>query len=565
MPTPGEGGRRGAWLRTAVGLLLMLGSTGILLWQRPEAAASLVVAAVGIGAWLAMGLNRRRGTGGPVTHRHPLEVITAAGKGENPALSLALAAGGSVVLALAIHAPWMALLPVLLLVILFAVDHLLRKGRAFASPTRRAWSLFALILLAAAVGVLALVPWLEFGGGALLAAGFGGALVLRRPWGSGDVSLLERGYSGFITLGHVLFAGMGWIGVLAVLSALALLSAQAIPPFVRFALVFILFLLALRAGLACRRLVEAGGRAYRFQALGVLVIPLGVLLVFMLFDFGLGLVFFVPMFLTVLLAARIDRLPRILVLGSVAVALTISVFAWSVLNPSVSGLRGAPDIPTFSAEFEGVGNVFSDVLRKAGVSGPVTRASIRSIAASHPELLEEALAYAGPSEALFAAAPSRDQVWGGRAYAASDLTGTGFAGTALLGRGVPTAVSFAENTYSVYILSEHGALGGIAVLLLYLALLVVVGVWVFRVHTSVQDTEAGLAVLAMTVGGVLWLILPAVYVAASNLALVPLTGQNMPFLGLNSWADVVLVSGLATGIVFGLAALGEPERKGGES
>jgi hypothetical protein len=31
----------------------------------------------------------------------------------------------------------------------------------------------------------------------------------------------------------------------------------------------------------------------------------------------------------------------------------------------------------------------------------------------------------------------------------------------------------------------------------------------------------------------------------------------MPFLGLNSWADVVLVSGLSTGMVFSLAALGE--------
>jgi hypothetical protein len=36
----------------------------------------------------------------------------------------------------------------------------------------------------------------------------------------------------------------------------------------------------------------------------------------------------------------------------------------------------------------------------------------------------------------------------------------------------------------------------------------------------------------------------------------------MPFLGLNSWADVVLVSGLATGIVFSLAALNEPEEQG---
>ena len=87
----------------------------------------------------------------------------------------------------------------------------------------------------------------------------------------------------------------------------------------------------------------------------------------------------------------------------------------------------------------------------------------------------------------------------------------------------------------------------------------------YTVVLIITDNEDKKAVLAMTVGGVLWLVLPAVYVAASNLALVPLTGQNMPFLGLNSWADVILVSGLATGIVFGLAALDERPDQGGEA
>jgi hypothetical protein len=388
------------------------------------------------------------------------------------------------------------------------------------------------------------------------------AVVLGRKRGKDKASLLTQGYDGFLAVGEAVFSGIGWVGVLLVLGILAFLSAQAIPPFVRFALVFMLFLLAIRAGLACNKVLERGERRGSIEALGLLVIPLGVLLVFMLFDFGLGLVFFFPMFLTVLLSARIDRLPGVLMGGSVAVVALISILAWSVLNPSVAALRGSTDVPTFSEEFQGVGNGLADLMRKAGMSGPVTRASIRSIAASEPELLEEALAFAGPSEALFAASPSRDQVWGGRAYAASGLTGTGFAGTAVLGRGVPTAVSYAENSYSVYVLSEHGALGGIGILLAYLALLVVVGVWIYRVHETIQETRLGLAVLAMTVGGVLWLVLPAVYVAASNLALVPLTGQNMPFLGLNSWADVVLVSGLATGIVFGLAALDEPMVEG---
>lgn len=555
--------RRNAGFRTALGLLLLLSSMGLLFWQRPEAAGSVLVATAGIGAWLAMGISRRHGHTS-ILNRYPLGVITAEGDREEPSLALALAAGGSVVLALAIHAPWMALIPVLLLLFLFAADQLLVRFDPDAPPVRRAWALLAVLFTLGEVSVVALFPWPQLGTALLLSAGVGTAVFLGRPLGEAETPLIGEAYRGFLAVRDAVLSGVGWVGVLLVLGVLAFLSAQWIPPFVRFALVFMLFLLAIRAGLACNRVLERGGRRGQIEALGLLVVPLGVLLVFMLFDFGLGLVFFVPMFLTVLLSARLDRLPAILLGGSAAVVAVIALLAWSVLYPSVTALRNSPDLPTFSAEFEGVGNGLTDLLRRVGVSGPVTRASIRSIAASDPELLEEALAFAGPSEALFAAAPSRDQVWGGRAYASSELTGTGFAGTTILGRGVPTAVSYAENTFSVYVLSEHGALGGIGVLLAYMALLVVVGVWIYRVHGTIQDTRLGLAVLAMTVGGVLWLTLPALYVAASNLALVPLTGQNMPFLGLNSWADVVLVSGLATGIVFGLAALDEPPHGGVE-
>jgi hypothetical protein len=556
--------RRNARFRTSLGVVLMISSLGLLLWQRPDAAPSLLVAGTGIGAWLAMGLSRRHGHAS-ILNRYPLGAITAEGNREDPSLALALAAGGSVVLALAIHAPWMALVPVLLLLLLFVLNHLMVRFDAEAPAMRRAWALLAVLFALAEVAVAAFLPWPRLGMGGLLLVGLAAVFVLRRPTGEEKVPLLTQAYQGFLAVGQAVFSGVGWVGVLLILCALAFLSAQAIPPFVRFALVFMLFLLAIRAGLACHRVLDKGTRRGEIEALGVLVIPLGVLLVFMLFDFGLGLVFFVPMFLTVLLSARIDRLPGILLAGSAGVVAIIMVLAWSVLRPPVTALRSSRDIPTFSAEFEGVGNGLTDLLRKVGVSGPVTRASVRSIAASDPDLLEEALAFAGPSEALFAAAPSRDQVWGGRAYAATGLTGTGFAGTAILGRGVPTAVSYAENTFSVYVLSEHGALGGLGVLLAYLALLVVAGVWIYRVHGTIQETRLGLAVLAMTVGGVLWLTLPAIYVAASNLALVPLTGQNMPFLGLNSWADVVLVSGLATGIVFGLTALDEPQAEGRES
>jgi hypothetical protein len=381
------------------------------------------------------------------------------------------------------------------------------------------------------------------------------AVWLRRPGGATNERRIVAAVRAFDDLRTAVLSGVGWIGVLLVLGGLVFLSTQAIPPFVRFALVFTLFLLAIRAGLACNRVLSEGTRWGRVEALALLGIPVGVLLVFMLFDFGLGLVFFVPMFLTVLLSARVDRLPSTLTLAAVGVVALIGIVAGSVLRPSLDGVRAASDPTSFDQEFQTVGNPLVDALRTAGLSGPITRATVRSIAASEPALLEDALALAGPSDALMAAAPSLEQVWGGRAYAASGWTGTGFAGTTLLGRGIPTAVSYAENTFSVFVLSEHGAVGGLAVLLAYLSLLGVVGVWIVRVHGSVQDTPLGLAVVALTVGGVLWLTLPAAYVAASNLGVVPLTGQNMPFLGLNAWADVVLVCGLATGVLSGLAAL----------
>ena len=557
--------RKRARLRTLAGLVVFLGSLGVVLWQRPESAAGLVVALVGLGAWLAMGI-ARPGSATSLSGA-PMDVVTDHAGADRASASFAVAAGAAAVLVLAIHAPELALAPVLVLLALFAVNLVTGWTGWAGNAARRGWVLFAAALILISVGAYAFSPWPQWTLVGLGAVAAGLAVWLAGGGTGGTERRIVVRYRELTDFGRGIFSGVGWIGVLSVLGVLVFLDTQEIPPFVRFALVFMLFLLAIRAGLACHRALQGGtapgGRMKaRIEALGLLVIPLGVLLVFMLFDFGLGLVFFVPMFVTVLLAARIDRLPASLALGSLALVAGVGAVAWSVLEPSVADLRAAPDIPSFSREYQDVGNPLVDALRAAGLSGPITRATVRSMAASDPGLLEEALAFAGPSEALFAAAPSREQVWGGRAYAASGWTGTGFAGTTLLGRGVPTAVSYAENTFSVYVLSEHGALGGLAVLATYLALLAVVGVWVFRVRATVQDTAAGRAVLAMTVGGVLWLTIPAAYVAASNLGLVPLTGQNMPFLGLNSWADVVLVSGLATGIVLALATLDTPVVEG---
>ena len=71
---------------------------------------------------------------------------------KNPTLSLALAAGGSIVLALAIHAPWMALIPVLFLLFLFLANRVLGRWKAFGSPARRGWALLILVLVVVETG-----------------------------------------------------------------------------------------------------------------------------------------------------------------------------------------------------------------------------------------------------------------------------------------------------------------------------------------------------------------------------------------------------------------------------
>ncbi len=541
-----------------MGLVGLVLATAALIWQRPEAGLGVVVATAGVGAWLVMGL-----FGGyrwiAAERPGPLAVVTSDALTAHPSRTLIVAAGTAVVLALAIHAPLVALVPAVGSLGLLGAAYALEHSRSLWTPARRAWTLYAAVAAAAGLAL-----WVFVGLGAVPAAGWAltsgvGALALARPNGSEGRSRLLTWYDALLDVGRAVLGGVGWIAVIGGLGLLAFLHSREIPPFVRFALVFLLFLLAVRAGLVCRRVLDQRRRAGSVAALGLLVIPVGVLLVFMLFDFGLGLVFFVPMMATVLLAAGIDRLGATLTLGSVGLLAAVLLAAWSVLRPAVTDLQDAATVAEFSQEFGDVGNGFVDLLRAVGLETPVTRATVRSVAASHPDLVEEALAFAGPSEALFAAAPSLEQVWGGRAYAAGGWTGTGLAGTTALGRGVPTVVSYAENTFSVYVLSEHGALGGLLVLLAYLGMLVPVAVWMVRTGASAHREPAGLAALAVTVGGVLWLTLPAAYVAASNLGLVPLTGQNMPFLGLNSWADVVLASGIGTGIFVSLAGLTDSE------
>jgi cell division protein FtsW (lipid II flippase) len=117
------------------------------------------------------------------------------------------------------------------------------------------------------------------------------------------------------------------------------------------------------------------------------------------------------------------------------------------------------------------------------------------------------------------------------------------------GRGVAESVSYAENTFAVFILAEHGAFGGVLVLMLYLLLTMAVA---FTARTGSIETPASYrASRALLVVAALIVVIPAGYVAMSNLGVVPITGQNMPFLGLNAWSDVANCAGVVGILITG--------------
>jgi cell division protein FtsW (lipid II flippase) len=374
-------------------------------------------------------------------------------------------------------------------------------------------------------------------------------------------------------------SGAGLTTVLAVTALVAVLGGLELVgklqgPALLLGVVFMLFLLGVRAGVLCQKRIseEAYARLsdQNGQSAGVskrslllaLSLPFVALGLAAVFDFGLGLLMFLPIFLTVLLAAGWNRIgSRIL---SVVVVLLMLFLALTVpvLFPRTEQLARETRIDRRAQLFDRLGGPmawFADASDRSRTA--VRRAMIRSLAARDPALLEQLLPAVGPSEARDEIIPSIEQAWGGKAYSAAGWFGAGFAGTSVLGRGISSATSYAENTFAVYVLSEHGAIGGLTVLGLYAALAGVLIWWARHLSRLKSDVPRRAATLAVVVGGGLLLVLPAAYVALSNLGVVPLTGQNMPFLGLNAWSDVVFVAGIGSAMLMALTWLTETEER----
>ena len=279
----------------------------------------------------------------------------------------------------------------------------------------------------------------------------------------------------------------------------------------------------------------------------LLAAPLLLLAPLMAIDMGLFLVVVLPVGFATLLAAGRQVAGRRLAAPLAAFVLLFVLLTPRVLFPSVRAIRDADSHASRAAAFDDMTRLLG--VRLPLVSKSMDRVAARSVATADQPLAEALLisAKAGPARDLLI--PSIEQIWGGRTYASAGFWGGGLGQAVVGGRGVAESVSYAENTFSVFVLAEHGVFGGVLVLALYLLLTVAVGAT--AMSGSAETPGAYRASRALFLVATLIVAIPAAYVALSNLGVVPITGQNMPFLGLNAWSDVAICAGIAGILVTG--------------
>lgn len=94
-------------------------------------------------------------------------------------------------------------------------------------------------------------------------------------------------------------------------------------------------------------------------------------------------------------------------------------------------------------------------------------------------------------------------------------------------------ITLDDLVYAVYVLAEHGALGGLALILLYLLFFLVV------LKLAWDRLDGDPVRVAFAVCLALAIVFPALYMMAANLNEGIFTGQNLPLLGLRSDSDVL--------------------------
>lgn len=126
------------------------------------------------------------------------------------------------------------------------------------------------------------------------------------------------------------------------------------------------------------------------------------------------------------------------------------------------------------------------------------------------------------------------QMWQLKNYAAhGGWKGKGYANTTFTNMGVTIPVSLTDSLFSIYILAEFGALGGIIIFIFFIMLLI------FLVQIALRFKKDYYHLIWLIIGIGFYFLHTAIYMGIANIGYVHFTGQNIPFFSLSSLSDAI--------------------------
>lgn len=204
--------------------------------------------------------------------------------------------------------------------------------------------------------------------------------------------------------------------------------------------------------------------------------------------------------------------------------------------------------PLWKARYAGIKNAIWALLMVAALvlvyifgiytKAPLLVAGPHSTVAQRVLLREGAIAASGSAETgglEFLGAI--EQTWRMTNYVAEGgWKGRGFGGAPMISSRKFQRITLDDLVFSVYVLSEHGALGGFALLSLYALILWLALRMAWR---SLRDDPDDPLRIALVGGLILAVVFPAFYMAAANVNQLIFTGQNLPLLNLRSHSEIL--------------------------
>lgn len=277
-------------------------------------------------------------------------------------------------------------------------------------------------------------------------------------------------------------------------------------------------------------------RAMERRSLLLLAVPFAsyFMLAWLVGDWGF-LIYSVPvLFLAVIVSWRAD--PKVTGASVLLVLAVLALFIWSPLftEQVAAVLPHNSNIEYRYLAYQNPGWLQEAVLEASDGDGGESfwQKTWRALGSGPARRSECMTAAGGPARRILGI---HEHFWTMYHYAARGSGGVGY-GEAPIER-VPFAngIAQSDNLYSIYVMSEHGSLGAMALVALYLFVaLLMLFILVRHFSNELEPT--------LIVGGVtLTILFAAFYHAAGNVNGVPFTGKNFPLLSLNSTADVLLV------------------------